>query len=358
MILGWLLSITGILITLMFVIGTHEAGHFLVARLVGVKVARFSIGFGKRLFSWTDKSGTEYIFALIPLGGYVQMQDEAAYQREPFYKKFLIVMAGPAINFIGAFILYWIIFVVGFTTIRPIIGDVTPHSLAAEAGLKPQQEIVEINQQTVSSWTGILFRLLINMGNEKPINITVKNTVTQQTKSHLIDLSQFKIDELKPDPLSNLGITPYSPKPPLNTWPKDKLKDIQYGVVTAIPHAASQVFDLTYFNAILFGKMLTGKLSLKSLGGPITIFSTAGNAFHAGFMSFISFLAFLSIAIGFINLLPIPGLDGGHLLIQTIEFVIRKPLSTHIQFLLFRLGFIIIFLIFIQALINDVLRLW
>jgi regulator of sigma E protease len=364
---SFLIALIGIIITILFVIGTHEAGHFFMARFMGVKVLRFSIGFGKRLFSWKDKSGTEYVFALIPLGGYVKMLDEHegavpenekqfAYNRQPFYKKFLIVLAGPFVNGLCAFLLYWLIFTIGFTTLRPIIGEVAPHSIAAESGLKPNQEILQINHKSVLSWTGILFRLITHMGDKTPLMMTVSDKNKEQTYS--IDLSEMKLNELNPDPLSGVGITPYTPKPPLNTWPKDKLKEVKFNAWHALPHAAAQVSDLTYFNFILFGKMLTGKLSLQSLGGPITIFSSAGSAFQNGFMPFVSFLAFLSLSVGIINILPIPGLDGGHLLIQTIEFVIRKPLSDRMQIFLFKIGLFFIIFIFIQALINDVLRFW
>src|SRR5690349_206666 len=129
----FLISIIGIIITIFFVIGTHESAHFIAARLLGVKVLRFSIGFGKTLLRWHDKKGTEYVFALVPLGGYVKMLDESegevakeelhlAYNNQPYYKKFLIVIAGPLTNIFCALVLYWLIFVIGFVTVRPIIG--------------------------------------------------------------------------------------------------------------------------------------------------------------------------------------------------------------------------------------------
>ena len=161
MILHLLVSTIGILITIFFVIGTHESAHFFVARLVGVKVLRFSIGFGKTLFRWHDKKGTEYVIALVPLGGYVKMLDETeesvskeelhlAYNTQPFYKKFLIVVAGPLTNIFCALVLYWLIFMIIFTTIKPIIGSVQPDSIAAQAGLTANQEVVKIDDYPVS----------------------------------------------------------------------------------------------------------------------------------------------------------------------------------------------------------------
>src|SRR3990167_965504 len=136
-----LISVLSILITILFVVGTHEFGHFITARLLKVKVLRFSIGFGKTLLRWTGKSGTEYVFALIPLGGYVKMLDETednvpadqlplAYNRQPLYKKFLIVLAGPLTNLVCAFVLYWVIFMTGFMTVKPVTGTIKPGSIA------------------------------------------------------------------------------------------------------------------------------------------------------------------------------------------------------------------------------------
>lgn len=363
------IAILGILLTILFVIGTHEAAHFIAARWLGVKVLRFSIGFGKALFRWHDKTGTEYVFALIPLGGYVKMLDEnegnvpenelsQAYNRQPFYKKFLIVLAGPASNIFCAFILYWLIFMIGFVTVKPIIGNVTPHSIAAEAGLKPNQEILSIDNSTIHSWTGVLFRLMTHIGDHDHLIIETAPVKNKKSQSYSLDLTNWHMDELQPDPLTSLGIKPYEPAAPKYIWPKETLRTLKFGPVTAAAYAWRQIHDLTYFNVVLFGKMFTGKLSLKSLGGPITIFESAGDALNAGYLAFMGFLAFLSISIGIINILPIPGLDGGHLFIQAIEAIIRRPIPERYLLLLFRIGFIFILFVLVQALVNDVLRMY
>ena len=448
-----IISIVGILLTIFFVIGTHEAAHFLAARALGVKVLTFSIGFGKTLLHWHDKKGTEYIFALIPLGGYVRMLDEnegtvspeekhMAFNRQPFYKKFLIVLAGPLTNILCAFILYWLLFVIGFVTVKPIIGTVAPQSIAAQAGLQAKQEIVAMDGRESLSWTNIIFRLLSHLGDKETVNLTTLNPVTKTTATHTLDLTHWHIDELKPDPLASLGITAYEPVIPLIigtiapgsaaassdlkmgdkiiaidktkvnhwndvittiynnpgktisitiqrqgktlslpvtigikrnliwqphgvlgigphfVWPKDMQQPVKYGPIAAIPRAWQEITDFTYFNLVLFGKMITGKLSLQSLGGPITIFETAGDAFHSGFLAYISFLAFLSISIGIINFLPIPGLDGGHLFIQIIELITRRPIPERYLLFLFRAGFVFILFILFQALANDILRMY
>ncbi len=448
-----LFSLFGILITILFVIGTHEAAHFVAARCLGVKVLRFSIGFGKKIFSFHDRSGTEYVLALIPLGGYVKMLDETedtvpeqerhlAYNQQPYYKKFLIVLAGPACNIVCALLLYWVVFMVGFVTIKPIIGSITKGSIAAEAGLQSQQEIIQIDHHDTHTWTGILFRMLAHIGDHDHLTLETKKISTQEKKSYILDLSHWQINALMPDPLTSLGIIPYDPPIPLvigvisekspafqaglqigdkiiavnqtriknwnelitfvakhpsqviaftierkgklenisvesgykRNWlfqksgylgigptfklPQDLLNTLQFGPIDAARHAWQEVSDFTYFNLLIFDKLFTGKLSLQSLGGPITIFETAGEALNVGFVAFIGFLAFLSLSIGLINLLPIPGLDGGHLFIQTIEFIIRRPVPEKIQLGLYRLGFIFIIFILVQALINDLLRLY
>lgn len=450
--LNLLTSILGILLTVLFVIGIHEFGHFIIARLVGVKVLRFSIGFGKALYRWHDKKGTEYVLAAIPLGGYVKMLDETeepvatqehhlAFNRQPIYKKTAIIAAGPLFNLLFAFALYWLLFVVGFTTTAPVIGQVKPHSIAAQAGLKNNQEIISINNQSTTNWTAIVIRLLSHVGEQGPIDLTTKNLTTGAQHRYSVPVANWQLNSLQPDPLDSLGIIPYSP--PLSNviglikantpaavsglkikdkilainhhpvknwqevvaqiaahpgealpflikrdgqtyttyvsigyvrdwrlqkqgflgvgpdfvWPKNLLHDNRYGPIAAVSHAWQNTWDFTYVNFLVFGKMLTGKISLQSLGGPITIFESAGSALNSGILSFMGFLAFLSISIGIINILPIPGLDGGHLLIQLIEFVIRRPLSLRVQMLFYRVGLILLFLLISQSLVNDILRL-
>jgi regulator of sigma E protease len=447
-----LISIAGVILTILFVVGTHEAGHFLAARAVGVKVITFSIGFGKKIFSWRDKSGTEYVFALIPLGGYVRMLDESeapvaeheshrAYNQQPYYKKFIIVAAGPFTNFLCAFLLYWLIFSIGFVTIKPIIGEVKPRSIAAEAGLKPQQEITRVDGQDIKTWTNVLFRLLAHTGSKDHLTMSVTNPGSPQEKSITLELSNWKMDDLNPNPLESIGITPYEPplkleigtikpdsaaarsslaigdkliavnKAAIKDWielstviqnhpnqeliftikrqsktmdiavtvgshrnwlmqqkgslgispsfhmPENLLQKVHYSPLSAIPKAFHETVDFAHFNLLLFGKMLTGKLSLESLGGPITIFDSAGDSLNYGFLPFISFLAFLSISIGIINILPIPGLDGGHLFIQTIEAITRRTLPENAVLFMYRIGFLFIIFIMLHAMINDVLRL-
>lgn len=444
--------IIGIIFTILIIVGIHEFGHFFVARLLGIKVLRFSIGFGKTLFCWHDKKGTEYVLAAVPLGGYVKILDETegpvlpeeqhlAFNRQPIYKRVAVVLAGPLFNFILAFFLYWFIFMIGFTSIIPLIGKIIPHSIAAEAGLKPKDEIISIDHQSTLSFANVVFRLIPYLGDTNKVSIETKQLDAKVTQSHTLDLAGWNMDPLKPDPLGSLGIEPFEPEipaiidkisagspaeqsnlkkgdrilaidkqkikdwlqaieiihknpdkqmkftlkregeiltipvyigfernlllqkhgflgiSPQFEWPKNLLRNNQYGIFESMSHAVQNISDFTRLNFLLFGKLITGKVSLKSLGGPITIFGSAGTALNNGILPFLSYLAFLSIAIGVINILPIPGLDGGHLLFYAIEFVRGRPLSINAQTLLYRFGLIFLMILIVQAIANDLMRL-
>lgn len=449
--LSILIGILGIIITILVVVGIHEFGHYLLARLVGVKVLRFSIGFGKVLYRWIGKSGIEYVIAAIPLGGYVKLLDENeetvspellpyAFNRQPVYKKFLIVVAGPLFNFIFAFCLYWLLFVIGFTAIIPVIGTVKENSIAAQAGLKPNTEILSIQDETTRTWFSVVMQLIGEVGEQKHIVIKTQPIHSTQQQTNILDLTSWKLNDLKPDPLDSIGIQPFEPTVPAivgkitnysnakgklkigdkiiavnhkkikdwyslatllnenpdetllftvqrqnNThlipikvgserniffrkqgvlgispdfkWPKELLRKIQYNPMEALSFAWKETVDFTYLNGLIFLKLITGKISFASLGGPITIFESAGSALNTGIIPFISFLAFLSIGIGFINILPIPGLDGGHILFQVIETIIGRPIPLRVQMLFYRLGFILLIVLITQALVNDILRL-
>ncbi|HSW69102.1 MAG TPA: RIP metalloprotease RseP [Gammaproteobacteria bacterium] len=450
--LNLVVSIVGIFITLLLIIGIHELGHFLAARLLGVKVLRFSIGFGKALWSRFDQKGTEYVIAAIPLGGYVKMLEEDnenklsqnelkhTFSRQPFYKKFIVIIAGPLANLILAFVLYWILFVVGFTSIAPIIGKVTRNSIAASAGVPPNTEIISIDGIPTSSWMGVMIRIMSRTGDTNTLQMKLKPIHQGAAEIYELDLGNWHMDDLKPDPLESLGLEAYEPEIPaiieeittgspaakaglkkddkilalngkkinnwielaseidqhpsenltLNIqrkgkifaisvmpdyhrdflfkkhgflgispqfkWPENLLRNNQYGPIAALSRAWQNTYDFTDLNLAIMGKLLTGKMSIQSLGGPLSIFQSAGTALNQGITPFLSFLAFISISIGIINVFPIPGLDGGHLLFQTIEAILRRPIPPVVQEFCYRLGLVVLLLLIFQSIINDVLR--
>ncbi len=456
MIFDFLLSILGVLLTIFIVVGVHEGAHFAVARFLGIKVLRCSIGFGKALYTWRDKKGTEYVLAPFPLGGYVKLLDESedvvpenekhlAFNRQPIYKRVAVVAAGPFSNLLMAVLLYWVIFLVGFQTAIPLIGQIDPHSIASHAGLKSQQEIVSVDGHDVHSWSGVVMRLIVHTGDQDTVTLQTKPFTPKReaaTRSYTLNLAHWQMNDLKPDPLSSLGINPYMPEIPLvignikakspaaasplklgdkilslngkpiKTWdqlilaiekipdqeaivklsrqhqimalpvsighqrdllfrkhgflgisphfelPKELLQTIQYGPLGAVSHSVQEMIQLSYINLLLFGKLITHKLSLYSLGGPITIFQSAGSAFLYGVLAFMGFLAFLNVALGIVNFFPIPGLDGGHLLFLFLEALIRHPVSLRVQAVCYRLGFLFLILILVQALANDLFRMF
>lgn len=363
--LNVIIAIAGILLTLLLVIGLHEFGHFIAARLLGIKVLRFSIGFGKRLCGWCDKQGTEYVIAALPLGGYVKLLDEnetvvashelhQAFNRQPFYKKLLVVLAGPLTNFLLAIVLYWLIFMMGFVSIVPVTAAPLPHSIAAAAGIPAQHEIIQIDQHATSSWLSIIIRLLAHTGDKDKITMVLKPLNSQTTQRYQLDTQHWQMNPLKPDPLTSLGLQPYVPDD--LKWPSPFLRKNQYNPVTALARAWRNTYDFTYLNLLVIGKLFTGKITLQSLSGPLAIFQSAGSALNQGMIPFLSFVAFLSISIGIINIFPIPGLDGGHLLFQTIEAVSGRPIPPRVLEFCYKIGIIIILLLIFQSTINDVLR--
>ena len=223
--LNIIISIIGVLITILLVVGVHELGHFLVAKWSGVKVLRFSIGFGKTLFSWHDKSGTEYVLAAIPLGGYVKMLDEEedsvsdnekhlAFNQQPIYKKIAIIAAGPLSNLVFAFLIYWVLFTVGFTSVAPVIGKIIPHSVAEQAGMQPQEEIIRLDNTDTNSWMSIIVNLLSRAGETTTLTMDARKLGTDITHTYNLNLANWQMDKLRPDPLASIGIVTYEPTIP------------------------------------------------------------------------------------------------------------------------------------------------
>jgi len=230
--LAFTISVLGILLTIFLVVSIHEFGHFIFARFLGVKVLRFSIGFGKPFYQWRDRKGTEYAFAPILLGGYVKLLDEnenpvpenelpMAYNRQPIYKRFLIAFAGPLFNLLFAFILYWLLFIIGITTFVPQVGTITPHSIASDAGMQPRQEIISIDHTSTPTWMSVIINILTQAGNKGIMPIEVKQPDTHEIKLLNLNLTNWHLDDLKPDPFTSLGFVPYDPLIPAI------IKDIQ-----------------------------------------------------------------------------------------------------------------------------------
>jgi len=218
--MGALTSILALIVTLGILVTIHEYGHFWVARRCGVKVLRFSVGFGKVLYSWRDKQGTEFAIAAIPLGGYVKMLDERegevaeneldqAFNRKTVWQRMAVVSAGPIANFLFAIFAYWIMFMTGITQVKPLIGDVAQDSIAEQAGLQAQHEITAVENEAVNSWSDVNYQFIRYLGETGDIEIEVNGS-----QKHQLSVNRWLADADEPNPLKDLGITPYRPSIP------------------------------------------------------------------------------------------------------------------------------------------------
>ncbi len=446
-------SILSLIVTLGILVTIHEYGHFWVARRCGVKVLRFSVGFGKPIFSWYDRQGTEYAVAAIPLGGYVKMLDERegevpdeelhlAFNRQSLSKRIAIVAAGPIANFIFAIFAYWLMFIVGFTVIAPVVGGVDEESLAHHAGIDINQEIIAVDNNPTRSWQQVNLNLLNRLGDTGDIEFSVKNIGSDSSRTKVVNVSEWLSGEDMPAPIAELGIHPYRPaiSPIIGMvsedgvaaasgiqqgdtitsvdgvaivdwmefvdtirtsagkllaiellrdgeiksfglmpqskslddgsvvgfigagvqapkWPPGMVREIHYGPIDALGAALSKTWGDTTMTLIAIKKMFEGVISVKNLSGPITIARVASSTIKSGLESFLSFLALLSVSLGVLNLLPIPVLDGGHLLYYFVELVRGKPLSEKTQLLGLKIGISLILMLMLVAFYNDLLRL-
>lgn len=447
-------SIAVIIFTFIALVGVHEFGHFWVARRFGIKVLNFSFGFGKVLFRFKDKLGTEYLISAIPLGGYVRMLDEReapvapeelpyAFNRQSIFKRTIVIIAGPVFNLLLAFMIYWASFTMGVMQIIPTIGQIKPNSIAAQAGMHPLEEIINVDGHDVHGWPATTLRIIQRLGNPGILSITTTSPSTHKTQQYNLTLTNWKIGDLNPEPVESLGIVPLKPPMPAqfaaiypNTaaaqagllindlvtavnnqpvknwdsflaliqkspgqtlqfsvqrnhqlltvpvtigtkttwlgkkygylgvkeiqpqWSPNSLRKRQYSFLTAWLPAMGEVYFFTEYNLVVLQKMLSGVISLQSLGGPLSIFKGTLIAANHGLVAYLVFVAFISVSLCIINLLPIPGLDGS----QLIYFLIEKlrggrPVSLAVQVLLFRLGVIFIILLLFQGLVNDLLRM-
>ena len=343
----------------------HELGHYLVARLFGIPAESFSIGFGRELIGWTDRQGTRWKIAWLPLGGYVKFLGdmnpasepadletipaelrERVFQVRPVWQRFLVVLAGPAANFVLAILIYTAFFSLVGTPQTNIVGDVVPKTAAASAGIKAGDRIVSVAHRDTPTFEAIANVVLIRpdetvpveidrAGQRQIVNVTLGSEMVSDGPGRKFKTGVFGIHSTtavnKPVPL-----------------------------LRAFPMACEQTGRNIRTLVDGLGQLLSGRVSTKQLGGPITIARVAGSGAEMGPLPFIGLLAFLSINLGFINLLPVPMLDGGHLFFYVIEAVRRRPLSAEALELAFRGGLALVFALMVFLTVNDLGRvgLW
>jgi regulator of sigma E protease len=443
-------NLASFLIALIILIAVHEWGHFWVARRCGVKVLRFSLGFGKVLWGRKGKDGTEYTLSLIPLGGYVKMLDERveavpaelksqAFNNQSIAKRAAIVAAGPLANFVFAVVAFWLVFIIGVPSVKPIIGDVAPSSIAYQAGLRSGMQILQVNDQAVTDWESTSYGFVSAVG-KKEISLKVESDDGLQQQLSL-PLNGWKLSPEEPLPFKQLGFSPVSPlimlelaqltpdgagkkaglkigdkilsvnqqsvtdwqqfaqiiqqspdielklrvsrddktidilltparketkdrvtgfaglMPVVKPLPEKYLIDIKYGPLAAFPHAIKRMTEVTKLTLDVVGKLVTGAISVDNLSGPVAIAKGAGDSASFGLVYFLSFLGLISVNLGIMNLLPLPVLDGGHLLFFGIEALLRRPVPAKVQDIAYRIGAAALMCLMAIALFNDFTRL-
>ena len=446
-----LYMIIGTLVALGVLVTFHEFGHFWVARRCGVKVLRFSVGFGMPLLRWHDRQGTEFVVAAIPLGGYVKMLDERegdvpadqldqSFNRKSVKQRIAIVAAGPVANFLLALVFFWVLAMLGSQQLKPVVGSVEPGSIAATAGLVAGQEIVAVDGEATSGWGAVNLQMVRRLGESGSLQLTVREPNSDVQSSRSLVLNEWLKGSDEPDPIRSLGIRPWRPAlepvlaeldpkgpaqaaglrtgdrllaldgQPLNDWqqvvdavrvrpdtrivlqvqrdnaridvpvnliakgegkasgylgagvkpvewPPEMLREVSYGPLDAVVEGAHRTWTMSILTLDSLKKMLFGELSVKNLSGPITIAKVAGASAQSGVGDFLNFLAYLSISLGVLNLLPIPVLDGGHLLFYLIEWVRGRPVSDRVQGWGIQIGISLVVGVMLLALINDLGRL-
>jgi regulator of sigma E protease len=448
-----LVTVLAFVVALGVLIVVHELGHYLVARLCGVKVLRFSIGFGRPL--WRTRRGhdqTEWVIAALPLGGFVKMLDEhegpvepeelhRAFNRQRVWRRIAIVVAGPAANFLLAVAFYWALFVGGVQEAKPIVAAPQPGTIAEASGLVRGEIILAINGEPMASWQQVRWRLLELAVEKQSARLEVidpKQRLTWRT----LDLSHFDLAGFDSDPLARIGLQLDRPDVApiigklvpgsvaeagglqagdrvvsidgrdVHVWEdlvaairahpgetvqlrvargaselrislrpeaiqqgserfgrigaapridpgamRSFLTTVRYPPGTAVGMALARTWETSVFSLKMLGKMVTGEISWRNLSGPVTIADYAGQSAQLGLAAYVAFLALISISLGVLNLLPIPLLDGGHLLYYFVEILKGSPVSERTMELGQRLGLTLLLGLMAFAFYNDLNRL-
>ncbi|WP_373491317.1 RIP metalloprotease RseP [Parasphingorhabdus sp.] len=357
---GILLTLLAFLIVIGVLVFVHEMGHYLVGRWFGVKAETFAIGFGKEIAGWTDKRGTRWKVCMLPLGGYVQFAGDmdpsgtrskdwlslpAAERNQTFQSKSLwqraaIVFAGPAINFIFAIlIIMGFVIAYGTSATLPVASAISPNSTAAAIGMKPGDRVLSVDGEKIELFDDLRQKLM--MIPDQSVEIVYERDgqpIARQAKIGVHIMKDRFGNEYR---LGQLGMS------------SSQVEWREVSPLEAPAVAVDKTIAIVGQITTTLGQVITGKRSIKELGGPLKIAQVSGEQFKLGLESFIRFVALISINLGFINLLPIPMLDGGHLMFYAIEAVRRRPASAKVQEWAFRSGLALVMVFMLVVTFND-----
>lgn len=357
-----LITIVAFLIVISVLVIIHEFGHYIVAKKCGVKIEEFSVGFGKEIWGRTDKSGTRWKVCIAPFGGFVKMfgddtgasnpdleklkklskkEKEQAFFFKNVYQRIAVVVAGPVFNFVLAIlILAGLTMHSGIAHIKPTIDDMVPNSVAEIAGFQRDDHILKINNKKVDDFQDIKSTVAINAGNELTFKI----------------IRNYEVMEIKATPEAKISKDLFGNEVKIGLIGiiAETLEFEKVGPARALTYSVENVYDMSVKTLEALGQMVTGQRSFKDMGGPIKIAKYSGQSMMQGFATFIWFIAIVSANLGLMNLLPIPMLDGGHLVFYTVEAITRKPVPEKIQDVSFKIGFVFIITLMLAATINDI----
>jgi regulator of sigma E protease len=444
-----LTSLLAFIVAISVLVAIHEFGHYIVGRWAGMKVLRFSIGFGKPIWTWVRGADqTEYCIAAVPLGGYVRFldgregpvapQDEGrAFNHRPIPARIAVLLAGPLFNFLFAICAYWVLFVNGIPTLQPAVGNVAENSHAARAGLEFGDKIVAVGDVETADWESTLVNIFDQMVASGRVPLTLEAENGRQRRA-TISVGNDTSRLTEPNMLfEGLGFEPWQPPALIGELIEDGaaagaglaigdrithvdgerirnygdlvavvsvradqrvtvefLRDGQtqvvdlvigaqevdgekrgllgvrsssdisayyylrkFGPLDAVSQAAQRTWTSTLFTLRMLGRMVTGDVSIKNISGPINIAQFAGDSAQRGLNEFLAFLALVSISLGVLNLLPVPVLDGGQIVYQTIEFAKGSPLSERSQIIGQQFGILALILLMSFAFYNDIARI-
>lgn len=353
-----ILAIIAIILTLVLVVGIHEAGHAMAAKLFKVRIKRIAIGFGKPLATWKDKAGREWTWALWPLGGYVHLlnsrietipEDELAqcFDKKPVWQRCIILLAGPLANLVAACLALTLMFMLGYQQQTPFIQEVNPNSLAAQAGIQANERFVAIAGQKTNSWQEVGMQLIMVVSNSQvPVILSNDQGSTREVN---LNLGQWRYKKEDKSILTSLGIKAAPGK--LHTE-----QVAGQSLINAVLSAFAKISYLLKFFLTMLKLLLTHVIPFSVLLGPLGLFSASISSFLQGIAVFLYFIASFSLAVGLVNLFPIPSLDGCSIIYALVEKLRGKPVSIAFEILMHQFAIIIFAMLLVQLLMNDLQR--